>query len=73
VAVAVYGLLSVLAFTSMLDKIPLALYSDDPASSPILLQLSKQLRDYILVLAFASAGLLLLGGLLIFEKGKSIN
>jgi hypothetical protein len=60
VGVAVYGLLSLLAFALMLNKLSLALYSDDPASSPILLQLSKQLRDYILVLAFASAGLLLL-------------
>jgi hypothetical protein len=63
VAVAVYSLLSLLAFASMLDKLSLALYSDDPASTPILLQLSKQLRDYILVLAFAGAGLLLLDGL----------
>ena len=63
VAGAVYGLLAVLAFAAMLDKLPLALYSDDPANSPILLQLSKQLRDYILAFAFASAGLLLLNGL----------
>jgi hypothetical protein len=62
VAVAVYGLLSLLAFASMLNKLSLVLYSDDPASSPILLQLASQLRDYILVLAFASAGLLLLDG-----------
>ena len=61
-AVAVYGLLSLLAFASMLDKLSLMLYSDDPASTPILLQLSMQLRDYILVLAFAGAGLLLLDG-----------
>ena len=62
VAVALYGLLSLLAFSSMLHKLSLVLYSDDPASSPILLQLSRQLRDYILVLAFATAGLLLLDG-----------
>jgi hypothetical protein len=73
VAVAVYGLLSVLAFTSMLDKIPLVLYSDDPASSPILLQLSKQLRDYILVFAFASAGLLLLGLMALPHHGNFVT
>jgi hypothetical protein len=58
-----YGLLSLFAFATVIDKLSLVLYSDDPASSPILLQLSKQLRDYILSFAFASAGLLFLGGL----------
>lgn len=58
-----YSLLSLLAFVSILHDLYLVLYPDDPASSPILLQLSKQLRDYILGFAFASAGLLLLAGL----------
>lgn len=62
-AVAVYTLFSLLAFVSLLDRLSLALYPDDPASSPILLQLSKQLGEYILFLAFAGAGLLLLNGL----------
>jgi hypothetical protein len=60
VAVALYGSLSLLTFVSMLDKLSLVLYADDPASSPILLQLSRLLRDYILIFAFATAGLLLL-------------
>jgi len=63
VAVAVYSLLPVLAFASMLDRLSLALYSDDPANSPILLQTSKHFSDYILAFAFATAGLLILNGL----------
>ena len=61
--VAGYSLFSLLAFVSMLDGLSLALYPDDPANSPILLQLSKQLNDYILLLAFAGAALFLLDGL----------
>ncbi len=63
VAVAAYALIVVLMFASTLDKLNLTLYPDDPASSPILLQLSKQFSDFILVFAVASAGLLLLNGL----------
>lgn len=59
-----YGLLSLTAFMLKLNIWNLVLYSDDPASSPILLQFSKELRDYILFFAFASAILLLLVGLI---------
>lgn len=57
-----YGLLALLAFVLGLHKWYLALYEDDPASSSILLQLSKELRDYLLKLAFASAIFMLLLG-----------
>ncbi len=58
--VGVYSLLSLLAFVLKLNKWYLVLYSDDPASSPILVELSKELRTYILLLAFVSAILLIL-------------
>lgn len=64
VAVAVYGLLSLFAFASVMDRLSLVLYSDDPASSPILLQLANQFRGYVLGLALASAVLLFLLGIL---------
>jgi len=60
IGVAIYSFLSLLAFALMLNRLCLILFPDDPASSPILLQLSKHLRDYLLVFSFASAGLLLL-------------
>lgn len=58
-----YSLLSLTAFMLKLNKWNLVLYSDDPASSPILLQFEKELRDYIFFFAFVSAILLLLVGL----------
>lgn len=59
-----YGLLSLIAFILKLNKWHLVLYVDDPASSPILLQFAKELRDYIFFIAFASAILLLLAGVI---------
>ena len=45
---AIYGLISLIAFLTRLRNWSVMLYPDDPASSPILLQLSEQMRDYIL-------------------------
>jgi len=58
-----YSLLALTAFMLKLNKWNLVLYSDDPASSPILLQFSKELSDYTLFFAFISAILLFLAGL----------
>jgi hypothetical protein len=44
----IYGLISFISFLLRLRNWRLMLYPDDPASSPILLQLAEQLRDYIL-------------------------
>jgi len=57
-----YGVLSLLAFVLRLKSWHLILYPDNPATSPILLRLSNELRNYILFLAIASAILLLLLG-----------
>ncbi len=59
-----YGLISLFAFLLKLKLWNLTLYSDDPSSSPILIQLSRELRNYILTMAFGGAGLLLTAGLL---------
>jgi hypothetical protein len=48
----VYGLISLIGFLLRLRNWSLMLYPDDPGSSPILLQLSEQLRDYILQYSF---------------------
>ena len=45
---SIYGLISLIAFLMRLRNWNVMLYPDDPASSPILLQLSEQMRDYIL-------------------------
>lgn len=58
-----YSLLALTAFMLKLNTWNLVLYSDDPASSPILLEFSKELSDYIFFFAFISAILLLLVGL----------
>jgi hypothetical protein len=47
----VYGLISLIAFLLRLQNWSLTLFPDDPANSPILLQLSAQLRNYLLVYA----------------------
>ena len=57
---SVYGLISLIAFLLRLRNWSLVLYPDDPASSPILLQLSEQLRDYILLFSFAITVFMLL-------------
>jgi hypothetical protein len=59
---AVYGLISLIAFLLRLRHWNLSLYPDDPASSPILLQLSEQLRDYLLVYSSGIALFMLLVG-----------
>jgi hypothetical protein len=61
-AVGMYGLLSIFVFVWKLNKWDLMLYPDDPASSPILIQLSRELRDYILSLASVGAILMFLVG-----------
>lgn len=58
--VLVYGLISLIAFLLRLRNWNLRLYPDDPASTPILLQLSEQLRNYILIYSFATALFMLL-------------
>jgi hypothetical protein len=50
--VNVYGLISLIAFVLRFRHWSLNLYVDDPASSPILLQLSQQLRNYLLTYSF---------------------
>ena len=67
-----YGLLSLTAFMLKLYTWDLVLYSDDPASIPILLQFSKELRNYIFFFAFVSAILLLLVGLIIGTLNPTI-
>jgi hypothetical protein len=67
-----YSLLALMAFMSKLSKWNLVLYSDDPASSPILLQFSRELRDYIFFFALVSAILLLLVGLIIGALNPTI-
>jgi hypothetical protein len=52
---SVYGLFSVIVFLSRLKDWQLTLYPDDPGSTPILLQLSAQLRNYLLVFSFGAA------------------
>lgn len=61
--IAGFGVLTLVDFVSRLKNWHLALYTDNPASSPILLRLAKELRNYILFIAIASAILLLLVGL----------
>jgi hypothetical protein len=61
--VGLYGLLALLAFVLGLHKWYLALYEDDPASSSILFQLSKELSDFLLQLAFTAAIFMCLLGL----------
>ena len=56
----VYGLISLIGFLLRLRNWNLMLYLDDPGSSPILLQLSEQLRDYILLFSFAITVFMLL-------------
>jgi hypothetical protein len=58
----VYGLISLIAFLIRLRHWSLTLYPDDPASSPILLQLSEQLRDYLLIYSLAIALFMVLTG-----------
>jgi hypothetical protein len=58
--IAVYGLISLISFLLRLRNWSLMLYPDDPGSSPILLQLSDQLRDYILQYSFSIALFMLL-------------
>lgn len=60
--VVFYGVFSLLAFVLKLKNWYLILYPDNPASSPILLLLSNELRNYILFIAVAGAILLLLVG-----------
>ena len=50
---AFYGLISLIAFLMKLRNWSLRLYPDNPASSIILLQLSQELRNYILIFSFA--------------------
>ena len=59
----IYGLISMIAFLLRLRLWNLSLYPDDPASSPILLQLSKQLRDYLLIFSLGIALFMVLTGL----------
>ena len=61
--IAGFGVLTLVDFVLKLRNWHLALYTDNPASSPILLRLAKELRNYILFIAIASAILLLLVGL----------
>ena len=58
--IGVYGLLSVIFFLLKLNKINLRLYSDDPASSPILKKLSNELGYYIFFIASMGAVLMIL-------------
>ena len=60
---SIYGLISLLAFLLKLRNWRLRLYPDDPASSPILMQLSEELRNYILGISFWFAIFMLLMGL----------
>jgi hypothetical protein len=60
----VYGLISLIDFLLRLRNWNLTLYPDDPGSSPILLQLSEQLRDYILQYSFSIAVFMLLARIL---------
>lgn len=62
--IALYGAFALTAFMLNLRNWYLLLYVDDPASSPILLRLAKELRDYALLVSFASAVPLLLTGLM---------
>ena len=62
--VGFYGALALLALMLRLPKWFLVLYDDDPASSSILLLLSRELRDYLLLFASLSATLFLLAGMI---------
>lgn len=62
ISIATYGLLSLIAFVLKLQDWSLLLYTDDPASSPILLELSNELRSYMLYVSGGTALLLLLAG-----------
>ena len=63
VGIMLYSALSFIAFVLKLKNWNLILYSDNPASSPILLQLSTEISNYILFIAFAVAVLLFTVGL----------
>lgn len=58
--VAFYTAFSLMAFIIRLRNWHLKLYTDNPASSLILFQLEKELRGYILLIAFFDATLLVL-------------
>jgi len=62
IGIMIYTALSFIAFMWKLKNWHLILYTDDPASSPILLQLSKEIRNYILFMALAIAILLFIVG-----------
>lgn len=53
--IAFYTVLSLHAFMLKLKNWDLVLFSDDPASSPILLQLSKEIRNFSLIIAIINA------------------
>ena len=59
-AVGLYGGISIIAFLLRLHNWSLRLYPDDPASSPILMQLSEELRNYIVTYSFAISLIMLL-------------
>jgi len=62
-AAGVYGLISLIAFLWKLNRWNLALYPDDPAGSLIMVQLSRELRDYILIYSFSVAMFMALSSL----------
>ena len=63
IGAGLYGLILLIAFLLKLRNWRLSLYPDDPASSPILMQLSEELRDYILMFSFGPTLFMLLTGL----------
>lgn len=60
IGAGLYGLISLIAFLLKLRHWSLRLYPDDPASSPILMQLSDELRDYMLMFSFGTTLFMLL-------------
>ncbi|MFZ5905630.1 MAG: hypothetical protein ACOYZ8_18985 [Chloroflexota bacterium] len=62
-AAGIYGLISLIAFLLKLNGWNLALYPDDPAGSLIMIQLSRELRDYILIYSLSIAMFMVLVGL----------
>ena len=59
-SVSVYALFSLLAFLRRFKDWQLTLYPDDPGNTPILLEFSAEVRNYLLVFSFGVALFMLL-------------